>query len=194
MSTKAERTRGVILDAAWKLIRERGSATVRMEDVAGGAGITRQALYLHFPSRTQLLLTLVDYLSDQAGAKELFGAIQQAPTPRAKLEAAVHASVQYAPRIHEVATALDVARHSDEAAAAAWSDRMKGRRRGIRKAVIDLESELREGWTVTEAVDAIWTLISPRGYADLVIERGWAVAAYERFLLTCVLAFFREEA
>ena len=43
-----------ILDAALALLREGGP--VRMSDIAKAAGVSRQAVYLHFPTRAQLLI------------------------------------------------------------------------------------------------------------------------------------------
>ena len=59
-------TRRKILDTAWKLL-EAGGRPTRMSDFARAAGISRQALYLHFPSRAELLVAVtrhVDQVKD----------------------------------------------------------------------------------------------------------------------------------
>lgn len=54
----AERSIAVILDAAARVLGERPDASV--EDIAEAAGVTRQTVYAHFPSREKLLSSVVD--------------------------------------------------------------------------------------------------------------------------------------
>lgn len=192
MSSKSERTRRTILETTWKLLRTVG-AHVGMAEVASAAGLSRQAVYLHFPSRTSLMLELVDFVSREVGGADLFAHALEAPTARKALDASLVASARYHARIHEVALAIDVARHTDEAAAAAWQNRMAGRRRSIKQLVANLDKEgaLRPPWTLDDVVDAIGAISSARTYDDLVIERRWSLARYERFLVASVAAFFR---
>jgi AcrR family transcriptional regulator len=191
VSTKGERTRQHVLDAAVLLFRAHGPTLVTMADVARSAGLTRQALYLHFPSRTTLMLALIQHAGEKLGAPQLFR--REKGSPRAMLRFLLRASAQYAERVHEIATALDIARHSDADARAAWDDRMALRRRSLHGIVRRLHAEgaLRDGWTVRQVVDALWALSAPRTYADLVVERGWPLATYERFLLTSAAAFLK---
>ena len=51
-------TRERILDAAREITEKHGAAPT-MSALARAVGISRQALYLHFPDRAQLLLALV---------------------------------------------------------------------------------------------------------------------------------------
>ncbi len=164
-----------------------------MADVAGRCGLTRQALYLHFRTRTQLMLALIDHMGQQAGKLELFGALEpQQQQPLAALDDALRTLARYAARIHPVASALDLARHTDPDAEAAWESRMKLRRRRLKQLVerIAAQGALRPGWSVRRVTDALWTLSSPRGYADYVVERGASLADYERYLLTAASGFF----
>lgn len=95
-------------------------------------------------------------------------------------------TAQYAARIHDIAMTLDLARHQDDVAAAAWEDRMSARHRSIRALLERLAAEgrLREEWAVAQATEAVRALSTPRHYADLVIDRGWTFEEYERYLLT----------
>ncbi len=190
MSRKGERTRETILDAALALFREHGPGRVSVGDVAERAGLTRQAVYLHFPNRTVMMLALIDHVGRQFGAPELFRCATSG-SARDELDERLRAAARYAPRIHDVATALDLARHSDDSARAAWDDRMELRRRGLRGIVRRLKAAgaLREGWSVARVTDALWTVTAPRTYADLVVERRWPLEDYERFLVSTARAF-----
>jgi AcrR family transcriptional regulator len=55
---KAERRR-VIEDAASRLFAEHGYAEARLDDIAAAAGVTKQLLYQHFPSKKALHLALL---------------------------------------------------------------------------------------------------------------------------------------
>jgi AcrR family transcriptional regulator len=164
-----------------------------MADVAAEAKMSRQALYLHFSSRTSLMLALVEHVGRELGARELFGGALAAPTPRKVLEESLRASARFEARVHEVVNALDVARHTDDAAAAAWQDRMALKRQGIRRVVRRLHRAgmLDPSWKVADAVDAIAAIGSPASYASLVLERGWSLAKYERYLVETVSIFLR---
>lgn len=62
----AERSRTAILDAAIRLLGERPDAGV--EAIAATAGVTRQTVYAHFPSRGALITAVVDQLTTAAVA------------------------------------------------------------------------------------------------------------------------------
>ena len=54
----AQRSIAAILDAAIELLSERPAAS--MEEIAGAAGVARQTVYAHYPSREALLEAVVD--------------------------------------------------------------------------------------------------------------------------------------
>ncbi|MEV0284329.1 TetR/AcrR family transcriptional regulator [Kribbella sp. NPDC050820] len=62
----ADRSRGAVLAAAITLLDERIDAS--MESVAATAGVTRQTVYAHFPSRDVLLNAVVDELTRETMA------------------------------------------------------------------------------------------------------------------------------
>ena len=54
-------TRTRILAATLQLMEQRRGQGVRMSDIAGAAGVSRQAVYLHFGSRTELMVAATHY-------------------------------------------------------------------------------------------------------------------------------------
>ena len=86
------------------------------------------------------------------------------------------------PEVYAVAKALLLAKDSDEAAAAAWKDRMLALRDGCRMAIEALHAEgrLASGWTPQSATDALWTLLLVPGWENLTIDCGWSVEQYIR--------------
>jgi AcrR family transcriptional regulator len=64
IGSSAESTRARILEAARGLFADRGYAGTSMRDLAEALGITKAALYYHFPGKADILLALVEPLLD----------------------------------------------------------------------------------------------------------------------------------
>ena len=178
---RSTRTRRAILDAARRLLEERGGAgDIRLEDVAAAAGVSRQAVYLHFGSRSGLLLALVAYVDEVEDLGELARPVREASTGVEELEAFVRLQAEYTPRIYAASRAVDELRRRDEAMAAAWNDRMARRREACGRIVARLAQEgaLAPGWTTSEAADALFALTSIRTWEDLVVDRGLSKGRY----------------
>jgi AcrR family transcriptional regulator len=177
---QAQATRRRIFEQARRLLEERGYHGVGMGEIASAAGITRAALYLHFESKTSLLLQLVEWVDQVEGLAGLLAPLSETADPIARLDLAIELPARYEPRIHKLALALDTLRQTDEAAAAAWNDRMAARR-GYARSLIDQLADnglLRTGITRDAATDVVWTLIGVHFYHDLVVERGWPIKRF----------------
>ncbi|MEX2598856.1 MAG: helix-turn-helix domain-containing protein, partial [Dehalococcoidia bacterium] len=155
MSSKSERTRNKILEAALRLLTERGFYGVGMEEVARAAGISRQALYLHFASKSDLLVAVAEHADAVIGIPDIVRSVGEAKTAQEVIDHAVTAYAAIEPQIYEVASTVHAARRSDEAAEAAWQDRMGHRLGNARRIAEALRQEglLADGWTVDEAAD-----------------------------------------
>lgn len=62
----ARRSKAAILDAAVRILNARPDAG--LETIATAAGVTRQTVYAHFPSRERLLLAAVDRITEEVVA------------------------------------------------------------------------------------------------------------------------------
>jgi AcrR family transcriptional regulator len=180
MSPRSASTRTDILRAARGLIETAQFAEVTLTRVAAAAGVSRQAIYLHFGSKTQLLVALVGWIDGQGRLPELTAEARRGTDPVDMALRGVRAAATYNLDIADVGLALRAARHSDPAAAAAWEDRMAGRLAGIRSAVqlVEAAGRLRPQWTTQTATDAIFALTSLTVYEDLVRDRGWPPDRY----------------
>lgn len=172
-------TRERILAKALQLLEENRGKNVRMGDIATAAGVSRQALYLHFDSQTDLMVATVQYGDQLNGAAELIQPWREA-TGAEKLDAWIEFWGNYLPRIFGVAKALMLARESDEAASAAWDDRMSDVRKSCRKTIQELASKklLSEQWTVKTASDLLWTMLSISAWEHLTTSCGWSNKQY----------------
>ncbi|WP_051324867.1 TetR/AcrR family transcriptional regulator [Candidatus Solirubrobacter pratensis] len=68
IGSSAVDTRARILDAARTLFAERGYAGTSMRDLADALGMTKAALYYHFPGKADILLALIEPLLDSLDA------------------------------------------------------------------------------------------------------------------------------
>lgn len=176
-------TRGRILEAARRLIEEEG-LPITMAQVAEAAGVSRQALYKHVGSRSGLLVQLVGHLDEVLGLAELARPVREAATGREALEAMVAVHAVYHQRIIGFTRQAEALRHTDDAVAAAWEDRMAGRRaahRGIVRQLAD-DGDLADGWDVDSAALLFYTVTLPRTWDELVVERGWTIEQYREHM------------
>jgi AcrR family transcriptional regulator len=184
MSSKRDRTRIKILQAAWDRLAKPNDPA-RLEDIAADAGVTRQTLYLHFASRGGLLTALVGYMDEVHDLRSHIDEILACPDPVEVLERMLKLTVTFEPKIHGVALALTRLAASDPDAAAALEDRMQLRRGGFVEILgaIEKQGRLGTGWTVRQIADVLWEASAPSSYEHLVVERGWSAKTYERWLL-----------
>jgi TetR/AcrR family transcriptional regulator, fatty acid metabolism regulator protein len=78
----------LILRAAYELIQEKGGAEVTMEEIAAKVGISRAAIYLHFPSKEDLILVMMER-GMRSFVESLRAKLDAPGTPKEKLRAAM---------------------------------------------------------------------------------------------------------
>ncbi len=174
---------------SWKCTR-RGDARVTMAQIAKAARVSRQAVYLHFADRADLMVALVRHVDQKRGLAEEIQRIASAPNAKAALSAMVSLQARANPDIWAVARAVDAVRRTDEAAERSWQDRHQHRLEGCRQIVERLRREggLREDLDPATAADLLWTLTSPRTWEDLVLQRGWTPEHYQLHITRLLLA------
>ena len=182
-------TRERILDAARELTEKQGAAPT-MSALARAVGISRQALYLHFPDRAQLLLAFVAYHDDREQLQAGIAAVQQAADAAGAIRAFARMQAGRNPKIAAAARALDGTRHTDPAAAAAWADRTGNRMAGAISVIERLRAEgrLDPTWTTTEAAALLWELTSFRVWDDLVNDAQIAPDRYVEIITAAALS------
>jgi AcrR family transcriptional regulator len=161
------------LQAAWRLMRE-DAAHATLGRIAAEAGVSRQALYLHFDGRAGLLLAMVRWVDERERFAERVAPLAQLD-PRARLEGYLRAWLGYLPALHPVPGVLARAQDDPEARAA-WTDRMAAFEALLRVPLRKLHraGALRRGLTAETALDATRALASVHAWEHLVHERGWS--------------------
>lgn len=180
MSRNNSRTQ--ILEAALALITRRGDANVTMANVGRAAGVSRQAVYLNFADRADLMLALVRYADERRGLEGEIHKIRTAPSGLAAVRELVALQARTNPEIWAIARALDAVRRSDAEVEKSWQDRLNHRLQGCRQIVTRLANDgvLRKELKPSTAADILWSVTSLRAWEDLVLQRGWTPVQYEK--------------
>ncbi|MDH3669555.1 MAG: TetR/AcrR family transcriptional regulator [Gammaproteobacteria bacterium] len=186
MSSENIETRTRILEATVRMLEEHGGRGVRMGDIAKESEISRQAVYLHFASRTELLVAATRYLDEVLDVDRRLAPSRAATSGVERLALYIECWGNYIPDIFGVAKALLLAQDTDEAAAAAWQDRMLAMREGCRAAIEALHADgtLTPEWSPKKATDALWTMLLVPNWEHLTIKCGWSTKAYVRYMKT----------
>ena len=180
MSSNEADTRTRILQATWQLLELHRGQGVNMKDIARAAGISRQAVYLHFASRTELMIATMNYVDEVKGLNDRLAQLESQTSGLALLEACIDIWCHYIPEIYGLAKAMLLTRDTDEAMAAAWNNSM-GCLRDVCEQAIEMlaqEGRLASGWSTKDATDLFWTLISIQNWEQLTRECGWTTENY----------------
>jgi AcrR family transcriptional regulator len=181
MTSTAKNTREQILDATLQLMEQRQGQGVRIEDIAHAAGVSRQAVYLHFATRSELLIATARHLDEKLHLDARLAELCAAPEGGARAIDRFFAFwAGYILEIYGLAKALLTLRETDPAAADAWNDRMASFYQGCLSIVRCLADEgtLALGWSVEEAADYFWSTASVSFWEQLTHERGWSQERY----------------
>lgn len=151
-----------------------------MSDVAKAAGISRQALYLHFPNRADLLIATVRYLDQLNNVDKGLAPSRAAASGIERLELYIAAWGNYVPKIYGNARALIAMKDTDDAVAATWEDRQQAIRHGCEAAIKALKKDgtLSPDHTVKQATDILWMLVSIQNWEHLTKTCGWSQKRY----------------
>ena len=180
MSSDAPKTRLKILQATLSLLDGGEGRAVRMTDVADRVGITRQALYLHFSTRAELLTAATHYIEELHHSAERLRPSRTATTGVERLDAYIDAWGNFIPEIYGTALALMAMSETDDAAAQTWRTRMQDMREGCEAAILALKRDgmLSKDYTPAQATDLLWMMLSVRNWEHLNIACGWSQEQY----------------
>lgn len=173
-------TRQGILAEAWDLLEEKGSEPT-LAEIAEKAGVSRQAIYLHFGDRSGLFVALVDYVDLSLGSEKLRSHVFGAPTGVETLRRWVETMSWYTGKIDRMAQVLEAGQYNDEALAAGWRNRMNRRQAlllGVAERIAG-EGRLANDWTPAEAADLVYTITMPGPWRELTKEIGWTEDQYK---------------
>ena len=166
-------TRTRLVDAALELLGEEQRVTY--DGVARGAGVSRQTVYTHFPTKPQLLVAAVERAREIADVDTGIGAVYAAPTATAALDALVELHGSFVPRFLGAHLAVERERASDPDVETAFANRSTGLRQLAAHIATRLhaEGDLVAPWTVESAAELIRAVTSGTFTAQLLHDAQW---------------------
>jgi AcrR family transcriptional regulator len=178
-------TRTEILEAARAMFEELGYYGAGLGAVAKKAGVSRQAIYLHFASKAELLtaLHLHIFATDVVPVLERHP-ITDGATALDALDATIAVDVEVAAKVWRIHEVLAMARRQHPEVEQTLRPREEERYGEL----LDLGRRLeREGVLppkirVGTFADMMWGLVNTGTYRSLVIERGWSLDQYRRWV------------
>lgn len=195
---QAAQTRRDIMAAAGTLFRKHGYGNVSMQALAAESGVVVETIYRAFGSKAALFRAVVE-AALAGGAARADVPVEERPAiravideqdPRRQLE--LYAATQ--PGIHRRAgpllRALRDAAALDKDLGELWNEmetwRLTGQ--GRMAALLAERGALRDGLSVEDARDLVWTLCSLAVHDHLVIDRGWSAEKYRDWLARMLIA------
>lgn len=174
-------TRTQILEAARAMFEDFGYYGASLEAVAKKAGVSRQAIYLHFPSKAKLLtaLHLHVFATDVVPALERYP-ITAAMTAMDALDATVAVDVEVASKVWRIHEALTMARRQHPEV----EETLRPREEERYGELLDLGRRLQREDALPPKIgvgtfaDMLWGLMNTGTYRNLVIERCWSLDQY----------------
>ncbi len=193
---RARQTRASMVRSAMTLFLQRGWAGATMADVAEASGVSVQNVYRVFGNKVGLAKAVFDVAI--AGDDEevpmierpTLRRVREEPDPRRKLLFYGDHLTTVAPRHVPFQLVILDAAASDPDAAKVWETLQAERLKGMRMFAADLAAagHLRDGVSVNEACDVLWTYNSAELYRLLVIERRWSAKRYGRWVAQALIA------
>jgi AcrR family transcriptional regulator len=189
---QAAQTRASVLEAAARLFAERGWQATTMAALASEAGTSVETVYAAFGSKSGALTAAIDaaIVGDDEpvplAARPAYAQLGVGEL-RERLAAAAHVIARAHERSVGLLRALQEATASDEAARMRAEKYESDRRIEITQG-LRLVTGRRVGARV---VDAVWAVAAPEVFTKLVVERGWSMAEYERWLVGIVEPLIR---
>jgi AcrR family transcriptional regulator len=175
-NARSRRTRAALLAAARALLEEHGFGALTMTAVAERAGVTRRAVYMHFPTRADLVGELFDYIAQAEGLAQSLQHVWDAPDAGGALDQWAAHLARYHPKLLAVDRAIGQMWRQDPDAAAhrkrVVAEKLSGCRRIVGR--LDDEDQLARGWTTDSATDMLFALISSDMIEALIVDRRWS--------------------
>ena len=180
-SGRRAQTRTQILEAARAMFEELGYYGAGLEAVAKKAGVSRQAIYLHFSSKAELLTALHLHVFDTDVAPALERhAVTEAMTALDVLDATIAADVEIVDRVWRIHESLTMARRQHPEVDQTLVPREEEHYDGLLDVGRRLEREgaLPPTMPVGLFADMLWGLLNVGTFRNLVVERGWSLEQY----------------
>jgi AcrR family transcriptional regulator len=191
---RARQRRRDVVVAARDLFETDGYQATTITAVAKRAGVSAESIYKGFGTKAALAKAVFDFVI--AGDDEPVPmaerpeaqAIQAEPDVRRKIQLYVDGLARRQERSARVQILIRDGRQHDETLAETWQTLLDERLAGMTmfgRHLLD-SGQLRDGITVDEVADVLWTYISVELYELLVLHREWPLERYTTWIAAAI--------
>ena len=184
----ARRNRDRILDAAEPRFLRDGYGFTTIAAVAADAGVSPDTIYKSFGGKPGIVRAIRDRALEGEGpvpAEQRSDALHEHEAgPRTIIEAWGRLTAEVAPRVAPILLLIRAAAATDPECLELLEelDRDRLRRMTLNARRLHAAGHLRDGMTVAQAADVLWTYSAPELYELLVLRRRWSAKRYGRFV------------
>jgi AcrR family transcriptional regulator len=175
-NARSRRTRAALLAAARAILEEQGFEALTVTAVAQRTGVTRRAVYMHFPTRAELVGAIYDYVAEVERLGESLQRVWAAPDALVALDEWAAHLARYHPRLLAVDRAVQRVWQDDPEADAHRARVVSGKLANARRLARWLadEGRLSGAWTVESAADMLFALVASDVIEALIVDRRWS--------------------
>lgn len=184
LNSRGRRTRTALLKATRQLLEDGGFEALTMAAVAERAGVSRRAVYLHFPSRGDLVAALFDFMMETEGLAESLSSVWSSPDSVSALEAWARHIAEFHPKVMAATRAVEQVHRRDPDAAQHRDRYLREQYEACSRLASWLEGEgrLAKNWSAETASEMLWALISVEMLERLLVERRWSQRRVTKYL------------
>jgi AcrR family transcriptional regulator len=190
---QAQRNRGRIVESAERLLRRDGYATTTLAAIAADSGVSVDTIYKSFGGKAGLVRAIRTRALEGEGPVPAERRSDQLQTRESDARAIIEGwgalSAEVAPRVSPILLLIRDAAATDPEGHALLEEMDADRLRRMTENARRLRDagHLRDGVTLAQAADTLWTFSSPELYELLVHRRGWTPERYGRFIADAMI-------
>jgi AcrR family transcriptional regulator len=191
---QARQTRAAVIDAAQRLFLRDGFAATTIAAIAAEARVSAETVYKAFGGKPGLVRAICETALAGAGpvpAETRSDDLQMTESdPRAIIRGWGRLTAEVAPRVSPILLLLRAAAATDPEMAGLRDEMDASRLRRMTRNARNLADagHLRDGITLEQAGEVLWTFSSPELYELLVLHRGWQARRYGAFIADAMIA------
>lgn len=183
---QAQATKDQVAKAARRLFAEQGYVATTITAISAAAEIPAQTIYSAFGNKAAILREIAKAWISEADTRRLSEVALAEPDPAERLRRTAHWHRRQFETGYDVIVIYQEAARADPGMVKEMRRMWDARERELTLYLAALEDEL--AVTVPRALDILLACTVAEVYRTLVLERGWSLDEYERWLADALIA------
>ena len=166
----------------------RGWTPTTIEAIAADAGVAAATVYAAFGNKRAILEAMREAMRRESKIPELMADAASEPEAQRRLELWARLIRQQMETSYDVIAIHRDAARSDADAAEAYRAVLDSRAKTLARFIHDLRADLHPDLDERTGTDLLWAFSNEELWRELVEERGWSPARYEKWLAETLVA------